>query len=808
MTSKDPVVRFLHAGAPPLPLRYVGDGLIITASTAWAYFSIPTVSYDFLAAGERIAMAEAVAKALASLQSADCHLLVLPRTYGVGAWRADVDGATPRPAPGLPGYLDHIEAHLAEKDLDRRVVMLGVCLGDRHPSGIRGLARRLEFAAGVGDDRVEDREVASWQARAGALARKLGPSSLGAELAGREDIAWAIRRHFWRGLEEPHWLPLHTGQGAELTALVEGTIINRRRHLEVGQGEATVCVAHLAIARFPEEMSFPGGEWLYRHSATWPLEASVRFTVVPPRQALKDARKTMAAASDQLRHVQSSSADPSLALGDTYQGMKQLEYAITRSNAPLVYSWPRLTVWAPTLDELEAVVTDVTEEYADYGIGLIRPTGGQLSLLLESLPGERPHLNAYQQRQGLMTLAGSMFHATAAVGDDRGPYLGTTAGVSRMAVLHDPLARALRNEPTAFAATGRPGGGKTTLALKIAVESRLRGAWTTFIDPKGDTNGMASLEMLGDDLQFLRLGPAYAGLLDPYMVASDPSTAELLAIDTLTGLLRSVSSDQEAAIERACRAASRDARPSLAAALRALGEDAEDVARRLGAQLERIARLPLAEMAFGDGAESTAMLGRDHGFTIIQLPGLNLPEEGVRTEDYQPSDRLALALVRLLVAYTYRLAASSAAQAKLIILDEAWAFTRSREGRALIQRLSRTGRSRNIALGLLTQNAGDLLDSTIKGTLTASFCFRADDSDEIRDVLALLQVEQSPAHIAAVRGLERGQCLYRDERGRVACVDVDLVLPEFLAAFDTTPGVHQPPAKTASALSTPPLRVV
>ncbi|MGH7749301.1 MAG: ATP-binding protein, partial [Candidatus Dormibacteria bacterium] len=140
----------------------------------------------------------------------------------------------------------------------------------------------------------------------------------------------------------------------------------------------------------------------------------------------------------------------------------------------------------------------------------------------------------------------------------------------------------------------------------------------------------------------------------------------------------------------------------------------------------------------------------------------------------------------------------------------AWAFTRSREGRALIQRLSRTGRSRNVALGLLTQNAGDLLDSTIKGTLTASFCFRADDGDEIRDVLALLKVEDSPAHIAAVRGLERGQCLYRDECGRVACVDVDLVLQEFLAAFDTTPGVHSPPPASRSDGTVPasPLRVV
>ncbi|MGI0130803.1 MAG: hypothetical protein ACREEC_11760, partial [Thermoplasmata archaeon] len=43
---------------------------------------------------------------------------------------------------------------------------------------------------------------------------------------------------------------------------------------------------------------------------------------------------------------------------------------------------------------------------------------------LESLPGERLRLKAYEQRQGLITLAGSGFWASAGIGDGRGPYIG------------------------------------------------------------------------------------------------------------------------------------------------------------------------------------------------------------------------------------------------------------------------------------------------------------------------------------------------------------------------------------------------
>jgi hypothetical protein len=110
-----------------------------------------------------------------------------------------------------------------------------------------------------------------------------------------------------------------------------------------------VWVASFAFARFPDELPLPGGEWLYLcNRLGYPLDASVRLQIVPPRQGAADAAAKFAAANDQLRHIEEAGADVPLALLEAAGRAKTLEHAITKEQAPLVYTWPRLTVWAPT----------------------------------------------------------------------------------------------------------------------------------------------------------------------------------------------------------------------------------------------------------------------------------------------------------------------------------------------------------------------------------------------------------------------------------------------------------------------------
>lgn len=770
-----------------LPVRYFEDRLLVSSDAVWGWFRLPTVSYDFLSLGEREALLASVAGALGALREAECHLLVVPRSYVAAEWAAALDAATPRPAPGWSEYLVRLEDHVADMAFWHREVYLGVRLGRRRRSGLDAVRGRVEAVAGLEDPTVRERELAVWRTKADSVERVLGAGGLRARSATATELRWLIQRSFWRGgLGEPAVVAAKRSWGGEVEALAEGTLRNGHRWLTLEQAGGESQVAFLAASRFPDALQFPGGEWLYQcDSLGFPVEASVRFRVVPARRASADAAKKLAEAADQARHIAGTSAELPLALVESAERARQLEYALTKEGTPLVYTWPRFAIAAPTGDELAAQVDYLSEAYRDLGIELVRPSGDQLSLFLEAVPGDRLRLRSYEQRQALSTLAGSMFIATSDLGDGVGPYLGETTGRTRAPVHFDPLAAAQRNLPTTIAVTGQPGGGKTNLAELLLYQMSMRGTWCLLIDPKNEASGLGRLPGLGE-VRLLELGPHHAGLLDPYSVAEDPAQGGLLAVDVLRLLLASgLTADQESALLAACRQESQGARPSLQGVVTRLASSPHDAGRRLSETLGYFADLPLAQLCFSPGtADPLVPEGR---LTILQIHGLGFPEADTPRSEYTLADRLAVAVMFLVTAYAHRLADAVRAQAKAVVLDEAWAITGSRQGRALVQRLARTGRSKNTAFVLVTQNARDLLEETVTNNLSARFAFRSTQQDEVAAVLRLLGVEPTPEHMRTVRSLRNGECVFADVEGRVGTVQVDLVVPDLAAAFDTTP---------------------
>lgn len=774
-------------GRSRLPVRYLGDRLALSDDQAWAWFRIPTVSYDFLSDDQRAGLLSATVTALAGLGGTECHLLVAPYAYDAEHWAEELDEQTRRPAPGWDGYLSTLASHLSRGEFSQRRVFLGVALGRRSRTGGR-LLDRLHGVAGMEDHSVAPREIARWSAKADAVERALSSSALRARGARVDELCWLVQRAFWRGLSGPPPVasPGRPWGRGELVMLAESTIRNGYRSLVVEQPGGSAHVAFLAAARFPEVMVHPGAEWLYLCDALgFPVEASLRFRLVPPAQAAADAARTLAEASEQTRHIAGTSADVPLALLETTEQARMLEYAVTKEGLPLVYGWPRLVVAGRSADELTERVEYVVEAYRDLGIDLARPAGDQLSLFLEALPADRVRVRAYEQRQALVTLAGGMFMATTELGDRHGPYIGETTGRTRAPVHYDPVTAAARNMPTAVAITGAPGGGKTHLAQLLLYQLALRGAWGLMVDPKNEAGGLAGLAGL-PDVHLLPLGPSEEGLLDPFAVAATPSEAALLAADVLRLLLPpGLSAEQESALLHACRRESRVGAPHLGGVVDWLADHREPAGRQLVETIRSVAELPLARLCFGPrGSQPLTPAGR---LQIIQLQGVSFPDAGVSAADYTVADRLAVAVMYLVATLAGRLADASRAQAKVIVLDEAWALTGSRQGRALVQRLARTGRSKNIALLLVSQNAADFLGPEIQNNFSAKFAFRSTQEDEVRAVLKLLGAEPSTEHIATVRTLSNGECIFADVDGRIGTVSIDLVVPALATAFDTTP---------------------
>jgi hypothetical protein len=367
-----------------------------------------------------------------------------------------------------------------------------------------------------------------------------------------------------------------------------------------------------------------------------------------------------------------------------------------------------------------------------------------------------------------------------------GPYIGETIGRARSVVHFDPLVAAARNRPTAIAVTGEPGGGKTTLALLLILQLALRGVTVAVIDPKGDAESLVRLlAHRGRRARVLPLGSAAAGLLDPFSFGDDLAERRTMAAETLRLLLPGMSEERESAMIQAIGAVAAMERPSLGQVVEHL-EAADDAAsKNLGAVLRSMSEMRLAKLCFApSGGER---IDADVWTTVFTLAGLTLPESGLKRDDYS-RQRLSVALLYLVSQFARRLLNGMDRRIpKAIVLDEAWAVTSTPQGAKLIPEVSRMGRSRNTALVLVSQNAGDLLNEQVTNCLSAVFAFRSTERAEVASVMSLLGVDPSEEHQAVLRSLGNGECIFRDLDGRAGRIVVDLISDDLRRWLDTNP---------------------
>ena len=803
-----------QARASRLAVRYFDDRILLTDHAAWAYFRLPTVSYEFTTNEEREALATNITIALAAIRmpDAEVHLRIAHRTYPAAEWALALDRTSDN-GSGWREYLEEMYAHVWAKDFWSKEVYLGVRLGKRGmgaqlPGGsiaaMLGLYRRSEQALGINDDAIDSREIHRWTEQAERLGRALGSSALYARHATSTEQAWLFQHAVTGSMTDPP--PSSVARRAwgsgEIESLVEGAIHNGRSHLRMEQPGGSSYVAYLSFSRFPDLMPFPDGEpWFhYADALPFPVEISSRMKLVPPATASRDVSRKLAHARDMDQHIREAGAEAPLALAEQIDAARMLEHGITKERLPFVYGWNRLIVSAHSEELLVQRVDAVVEHYRDIGIDVVNSTGDQFSLFCESLPGDRLRLNAYAQRQPLRTIAGGMPVATVDLGDRVddtgggwvGPYIGETLGRARSIVHFDPLVAAARNRPTAVAITGEPGGGKTTLALLLIYQMALRGVTIAAIDPKGDAESLVQLlKARGRKARVLPLGSAAPGLLDPFSFGDDLAAKRTMATETLRLLLPRMSEERESAMIQAVGAVANGERPSLGKVVDFLEGASDPASKNLGAVLRSMSEMRLARLCFDpSGGERIDTAGWT---TVFTLGGLTLPDSTIQREDYSYEQRLSVALMYLVSQFARRLMHGLDRRApKAIFLDEAWAITSTPEGAKLVPEVSRMGRSRNTALILVSQNAGDLLNEQVTNCLSSVFSFRSSERVEVEHVMALLGVEPSEEHMAVLRNLGNGECIFRDLDGRAGRIGVDLISEELLRWLDTNPTRARP----------------
>jgi len=161
----------------------------------------------------------------------------------------------------------------------------------------------------------------------------------------------------------------------------------------------------------------------------------------------------------------------------------------------------------------------------------------------------------------------------------------------------------------------------------------------------------------------------------------------------------------------------------------------------------------------------------------------------MRRSEYSQVERVGEQIVRLIAMFAMHLMSAERGRLKLFSFDEGWRLLGDPAGRALLGSLQRMGRSELAVPIISTQLVTDTLigeRESLENLIGATFVFGMRSEAEAARALTLLDPDSRRMRQALLE-LESGRCLFRDHRGRIEAIQVDVVVPSLLEAFSTTP---------------------
>lgn len=797
------------------PHHFFWSNLILrTPTDAWAVYELEGQSYSGLSDARKIEVGERL-EALGYTLEADFQILRLARRFDAAAYERRAL-ATLDPHHGRAElFAEHIAEHRAAFDARgalRPEIYLAVRL--RTPDGAGSLGGILDGAAEIWR-RVAERvgyeeapgigasQLAALRAAEEAVfERVLG--YLECSRIGPKRLATLIRRAYTRGLGEPDvdegFAPqaltfLDPGgeerfepYGYDLLRLHESRVTVERRSLLVDSERGRAHQAQLVLGAMPEEAIVPGpsAELMFTPlELGFGVDATLSVEFLPNREARRLLAKRKIDADQIASEESHGEHGPSLESAERPHLARELEGVLTGGDRPpLLRSALLLSVAGRDEQQLEERIERLRESYGR--VQLHRPAGEQHRLFLASLPAATFPLPEYKEHLLPDQIGAMVPHAISHAGSRIGPYIGHTLDGSRAPIQFDLAEACQRNRPPTCLLAGSLGSGKT-IALELMLwQAFLQGSGPIVdIDPKGDhrleslpgvEGAIETVELSGDE--------RYRGLLDPMRIASE-ETREDLTYNFLVSILPTPVKPEwqtqlRLAISDAAAAGARNCGDVIARMATSASAEALEAARAI----EIHGRSGLAKLGLGSVETDIAGVG-DAQVVSLRIRNLTLPIAGTSRAELLEEERTSLAVLRLLAAYALRLCASDITRHSVLAMDEAWALLADTQGRALLERISRLGRSQNITPILATQMLGDAAD--LEPLVGALFAFGVETDEEARRALALLRLDcDDDAAVQRLVGNRAGRCFLRDFDGEVAPIQIDP--PTWLLEqLDTTP---------------------
>lgn len=370
-------------------------------------------------------------------------------------------------------------------------------------------------------------------------------------------------------------------------------------------------------------------------------------------------------------------------------------------------------------------------------------------------------------------------------------FIGETSDGVESPVFFDPHTPIYNSLPPGLLITGSPGGGKTFCGMTLATISAISGKTTIVVDPKGDFINLINLEDEIGKVTIWNLGQESSqrksakGILDPFKMGSHPSEIINLVISTIDIFCGGLDDSQITVLSPIIKDVINSQRPSLSRVIDELRSSKREVARDLGTKLDLISNSSTASLCFASRTSETETLSLENGLTIITLVGLELPQ--TPEEAKQTQYRFASGLLYLVTNYIRRVMNNDETNIpKTLLIDEVWQVISSEQGANIIKSVALLGRSKKIALILITQNTSHLENLDIETTISTRIAFRT-VSKEAESIVKSMELPENEGYDKILVSLNNGECLMKDYRGRVATVQISNRNEAWNRAFNTNP---------------------
>lgn len=369
-------------------------------------------------------------------------------------------------------------------------------------------------------------------------------------------------------------------------------------------------------------------------------------------------------------------------------------------------------------------------------------------------------------------------------------FIGETTRGVKLPVMFDPHTAVFNNRPPGVLITGSPGSGKTFLALTLATISGILGKTTIILDPKGDFLKLLNLE---EDFKKLTIwslaGKNNAGVLDPFYMATENGERLSLVVSVIDMLVGGLSSEQQVALSPIVKDVLREANPSLIKVTEKLRSSVKPAANSLGTQLDLISNLNHARLCFAAGTRRRQSIGLDDGVIVITMAGLDLPKEGTAAADpkrMSSKDRFAQTIFFLITDYILRVMNDSSDHPKTVIMDESWAVVGTEAGANTVRSLALLGRSKNLALIMVSQNSSHLEKLEIENTISTRFAFRTEQKEAL-SISNEMGLPSNEGFEQILMSLEPGECLMKTWAPKYSTIQITNYNKKWNDAFDTNP---------------------